>query len=61
MVSAFSDKVLLEQGLPLEDQPSNSASASASANSREPLDPVAERKLIWKVDRHLVPILFMLL
>lgn len=55
MISTISEKGLLEKGLPLEDQP------SSSANSLEPIDHSAERKLLWKVDQHLVPILFALL
>ena len=55
MALALSEKVLLENGLPLADQPSSTTS------SLEPLDRSAERKLLWKVDRHLVAILFALL
>lgn len=54
-VSDSAEKVLLPGGLRLGDQPSSSSS------SLEPIDPVAERRLLWKVDRHLVPILSALL
>jgi hypothetical protein len=55
MISGLSEKVWLEKGLPLGDQP------SSSENSLQPIDRSAEQKLVWKVDRHLVPILFTLL
>ena len=55
MASDSSEKVLLPDGLPLGDKPSSSSS------SLEPIDPSSERSLLWKVDRHLVPILFALL
>ncbi|ERF75634.1 hypothetical protein EPUS_04614 [Endocarpon pusillum Z07020] len=54
MASDSSEKVLLPDGLPLRDRPSSSSS------SLEPIDPSSERRLLWKVDRHLVPILFAL-
>lgn len=55
MTSALFEKVLLEKSLPLSDQPSTSAS------ELEPVDDSADRKLLWKVDRHLVSILSLLL
>jgi hypothetical protein len=55
MVLTLSEKILLEKGVPVVDQP------SSTSTLLEPIDPAAERKLLWKVDRHLVPILSALL
>jgi hypothetical protein len=55
MPSELSEKVLLKEAIPLGEEPPSSVS------SLEPIDRTAERKLLWKVDRHLVPILFALL
>jgi hypothetical protein len=55
MVLNLSEKVLLEKGLQIVDEPSSTSTLA------ELLDPSVERKLLWKVDRHLVPILSALL
>lgn len=54
MVSTLPEKVWLAEALPLSDQPSSSTS------SFKPIDPLVQQKLLWKIDRHLVPILFVL-
>lgn len=48
-------KGFLEKSLPLGTQ------RACSGSSLNPVDRSAERKLLWKIDLHLVPILFLLL
>jgi hypothetical protein len=55
MALDLSEKNLLEKGLALGEPPSSSES------SLEAVDRSVERKLVWKIDRHLVPVLFALL
>jgi hypothetical protein len=55
MALNLSEKDLLENGLPMVDEPSSTPALV------EPIDPSAERNLIWKLDRHLIPILSALL
>jgi len=55
MVLNLSEKVLLEKGLHLVEEPSSTSTLV------EPVDPSSERKLLRKVDCHLVPILSALL
>lgn len=59
MCTAAPERALLEKSL-IVTSPENSE-LSTTASPCEQLDPAAERKLLWKVDRNVIPILSLLL
>jgi hypothetical protein len=57
--AATPERTLLEKSLAMVSPEKSELSDTVS--SCEPLDPAAERKLVWKVDCNVIPILSLIL